>query len=174
MFQGTSGFLLSGVLSNNMSVNSGGGVYSYYATNLTVSGLIVGNSSTNGGGGAFYASYNVNSTLSGDFIRNSVRNYEGGGIILNFSSNIAISGNVVSNTSEYTVGGISLWSCKYVRLTPSCVLQYNVGANGYAGQYVGLYDSGGVGDVIQSGATYSPNYTSTGVENNVGGSITIE
>ncbi|WP_425421180.1 right-handed parallel beta-helix repeat-containing protein [Phaeodactylibacter xiamenensis] len=127
-FFGTN-ILVNNIVSGNSAGNAGGGVYNFFGTNTLSNSTVSGNSASNFGGGVY--TWNGSNTLSSNTVAGNTAN-NGGGIFTTFGNHTLTNNTVTGNSGSFG-GGIHT-SESVNRLTNNTVAG-NSASNG-GGMYI--------------------------------------
>lgn len=157
IYNSTNITIVNCVVSNNNAQLQGGGMFLSLSSKVTVDAQFISNiANTFGGGVSIQSSEHV--TLTGSFMHNSALNSPGGGgIYINSSKNLNMSGTVSRNYAAVNGGGLYLTQTSNLTLTASIISNQ------------ALNDGGGLYDVSGQNNNYTGNINFNNVTNLGGG-----
>lgn len=157
--------ITNGEISGNTASESGGGIYSYYSTKLTITGGdIINNEAKTGNGGGVVATYFGSFDFSNGNVSNNTAALDGGGLYL-VSKNCNFSSGSISNNSARNGAGVFISG--YTLKVEGGTISENT-ATGNGG---GVYAAGGATAKILATATTHGEITKNQANN--GGGIYV-
>jgi CSLREA domain-containing protein len=180
--------LNNSVVSNNISANGGGGIFSYGVVTLTNSTLQLNSATDDNSGGGIYNFQGAKLTLVNTDVLTNTSAFDGGGIFNHWNSQVTITGgNVISNTATQGGGGIannynSTTAISGTRFTKNAALG-TVGGAVQNGNFATLtltnadlnnnqaHHGGGIGTSITSTVTISNSAINANIATGDGGGI---